>query len=327
MFPERRARYESNASRDQRSATPQKSSFGRGPLWAACAVVAAALTLIANPTANSVASTAESPRSGKVSQVSAAILNADGSETIIGSAQVSAGLAAGKKCKKVTVEIAGKSKKICRKDVSKLAAEILDSNYNYLSVIDGKPARWDRCNPIRYALNTSSMTGEEEKIVRQVMRVLSKQSGYAFVDAGITNFVPFADANWHQKLVDSEEKTQLFIAFSDETTVPKLAGEAVGIGGPVTLSDNVGGDPEIVYAGVVMEKGDALRREFTNGTTLAVGLLHELGHAMNLGHVSRVSELMFPQTIPQMKTKYGKGDRAGFRSLASKPCFPPNAAG
>ena len=46
-------------------------------------------------------------------------------------------------------------------------------------------------------------------------------------------------------------------------------------------------------------------------------ILHELGHVAGLSHVSRKSEIMYPNISPQSPAFYGSGDIAGLQELAS----------
>jgi hypothetical protein len=46
-------------------------------------------------------------------------------------------------------------------------------------------------------------------------------------------------------------------------------------------------------------------------------ILHELGHVAGLSHVSRKSEIMYPNISPQSPAFYGSGDIAGLQELAN----------
>jgi predicted Zn-dependent protease len=46
-------------------------------------------------------------------------------------------------------------------------------------------------------------------------------------------------------------------------------------------------------------------------------ILHELGHVAGLSHVSRKSEIMYPNISPQSPALYGSGDIAGLQELAN----------
>ena len=52
-------------------------------------------------------------------------------------------------------------------------------------------------------------------------------------------------------------------------------------------------------------------------TSWITTILHELGHVAGLNHVSRHSEVMYPQIDSSSPASYGAGDLAGFRALES----------
>jgi hypothetical protein len=59
-----------------------------------------------------------------------------------------------------------------------------------------------------------------------------------------------------------------------------------------------------------------------DGPSLMSLLLHELGHAMGLGHVAAKSEVMHEGLGPWSRPYYGPGDLAGLARLgAARGCF------
>jgi predicted Zn-dependent protease len=49
--------------------------------------------------------------------------------------------------------------------------------------------------------------------------------------------------------------------------------------------------------------------------------LHELGHALGLGHYSDTAQVMNPYVTSPPVTAYAAGDRTGLYALASQACF------
>jgi predicted Zn-dependent protease len=82
----------------------------------------------------------------------------------------------------------------------------------------------------------------------------------------------------------------------------------------------------VVTGFVVMNvKYDAdYRAGFGSGETRGEVLLHELGHAVGLQHVSDRAQMMYPSAIPRARAAYGKGDLAGLKKVG-KPagCIKP----
>ena len=68
--------------------------------------------------------------------------------------------------------------------------------------------------------------------------------------------------------------------------------------------------PRIVSGFVVLSTKPAVayKRGFGAGITRGELLLHELGHAMGLNHVSNAKQIMYPVIISRPKAAYGVGD-------------------
>jgi predicted Zn-dependent protease len=47
--------------------------------------------------------------------------------------------------------------------------------------------------------------------------------------------------------------------------------------------------------------------------------MHELGHAVGLGHAQHPAEIMYP-VLTRKPARWGAGDLAGLRVLGSGPC-------
>ena len=68
---------------------------------------------------------------------------------------------------------------------------------------------------------------------------------------------------------------------------------------------------------VVMNAGhnDIYRAGFGKGTTGGALLLHEIGHAVGLGHVGTTREIMYPTMLSRELSRYKEGDRTGLKRV------------
>jgi predicted Zn-dependent protease len=87
----------------------------------------------------------------------------------------------------------------------------------------------------------------------------------------------------------------------------------------------VGWNMRIATAYVVLD-ADASRfypPTFAKQPSLGALLMHELGHAVGLGHAGDRNEIMYPTTLAGRASRWGIGDRVGLRLVgAAAGCIP-----
>ena len=113
----------------------------------------------------------------------------------------------------------------------------------------------------------------------------------------------------------------VLVAWTDEATVPELAGRVAGIGGPVMAPYSREGEMHFV-SGLVYLDGFSIAQLaiFPDGRVEARAIImHELAHLAGLNHVGDNRELMYADNTGQ--TAFGPGDLEGLRRLGSGPCF------
>jgi hypothetical protein len=176
--------------------------------------------------------------------------------------------------------------------------------------------RWSTCHPIRYRLNPSGMRKHWRQEVRRALRRVTTASGLRFRYVGKTSFVPDGRR-------PDPRGTDLVVAVTDRA----IEGDptAVGEGGAVPLTVR---HHRVLRSGFVL-----LRRSLFAGLAAGFGrghrigeigsqgqaLMHELGHAVGLGHARRPAEIMYP-VLTRKPARWGAGDLAGLRVLGSGPC-------
>ena len=180
------------------------------------------------------------------------------------------------------------------------------------------PARWDPCQAISYRVNPAGMPAGALSDVKEAVRRVSEASGLRFVYAGTTTYLPY------RKGAKPAANGQLTVAWATPRVVPMLAGNQLGFGGYGPGLDR--GEWEQILEGyVVLDSTAKLPGGFAGGgrqSTRGSLLLHELGHAIGLDHVTDKRQVMYPVILPQA-AQYASGDLRGLAAVgASQGCFP-----
>ena len=185
----------------------------------------------------------------------------------------------------------------------------------------GRPARWDPCVPIAYVVQSGWIPDAGRRDLAEALRRISVASGLSFVDEGDTDEMPSRTRASYQPARYGQRWAPLLIGW-----VPPASTD-VGIGGGVqgvSLSFAVPGaaGPSLVSGQVALDAGNRLAAGFGPGTTDGEVLLHELAHAVGLGHVIDPTQVMYPRTTSS-ESEFGAGDRAGLAALgAPAGCHP-----
>lgn len=190
----------------------------------------------------------------------------------------------------------------------------------------GRPGRWDPCTPIRYVVNPASAPDRGRDDLTEALRRLSEASGLRFVDDGLTDEAPSRTRAAYQPQRYGQRWAPLLVAWSSP------AATDVGIGGgtkgvAVTVAAPGEDGPSILSAQVVLDTDVRLASGFGPGATEGEVLLHELAHAVGLGHVDDPTQVMYAATTSS-DSEFGAGDRAGLAAVgAAAGCLPAPAPG
>lgn len=205
--------------------------------------------------------------------------------------------------------------------------------YQVFTNSDGTVVRWNPCAPIHYAVNlgaagsgggaaASSALSDVQAAVAKV----SAASGLVFVYDGMTSIVP--TKAWLDAATQPVAGApQLVIAWapagSGAGRSDLFGADADGEGGwweSGTSADGVHWVWQIKRGFVVLDPAGAATYApgFGAGESRGVLLMHELGHAVGLGHTGDQREVMFPVVSASSTAAWGPGDLAGLALVGAK---------
>jgi len=200
--------------------------------------------------------------------------------------------------------------------------------------------RWNPCQTITFAVNPR-LAGKSDRAtrraiadVREAFHRAGKRTGLTFRYTGRTSEVPqnSGSTSWSNR----QKAAEIVVAWVDQdrsafrTDLLSQVGSGYpsGVGGWMLRgwTDDNGRWHGAVGRGFVVINASHNRRYetgFGSGVTRGALLLHELGHALGLGHVGRTSELMYPTILSRRHSNYKTGDEQGLAKLGRRVgCIP-----
>lgn len=187
--------------------------------------------------------------------------------------------------------------------------------FRYMIEIDGEPVSHPLGAPIKYAVRSDCAPPGAMNLVTRALQCISNVTGHEFAFDGTFTQLPR----------QGSDRIEIGWAFSDEFTEwqarhePDADAKVIGWGGTraAPLPDRSG--LLALSGGIVLLRADTgYELGFTSGFSHGEVLLHELGHVMNLDHVSDPNEIMCPASPAlQSPLDLGPGDSAGLRQLAA----------
>jgi hypothetical protein len=187
---------------------------------------------------------------------------------------------------------------------------------------------------ITYRVNTGGHPSRVT-LVKAALAKVSAASGLHFRYLGTTTYVPH-NAVLHYRSGDryvfdaAQERAatgaELVVAWATKSRTNLLAGTEAA-SGTASWSGSATSQLRIVQAAAVMRSGVVLPSGFRAGPSVGTLLLHELGHAVGIEHVTARSQLMYPTLGSWTPAGYSSGDRAGLRVVGrAAGCFHTTAS-
>jgi hypothetical protein len=184
-------------------------------------------------------------------------------------------------------------------------------------------ARWDPCHRIGYRVNARLGGRGALADAREAVSRIARRTGLRFVYRGATRVVP---GGRHGNAYPAG--TRLVVAWAKPSRSRYLAGGGVaGMGGPrwTTAWNRRGRQTAMITRGfAVLNANLSLAGGFGPGPrsgwqgTRGQLLMHEIGHAVGLGHAGRdVWQIMHPQ-MTRKPAVWGAGDLRGLAKLGAR---------
>lgn len=190
------------------------------------------------------------------------------------------------------------------------------SSYALLARFDGRAARWNPCQAVPWTFNPANAPASGFAVVKAALARVTQLTGLRFAYVGTTRTVPssaYVRQSWGAY-------RPLLIGWSTARTSDLLAGTGVTHVGETRMNwvglRTPSGSQAQIASGVVVFNARSAAPTWGAGSRYTYAL-HELGHAVGLGHARSSTQLM-STILPRSLRDYGSGDRAGLAAVGAR---------
>lgn len=179
------------------------------------------------------------------------------------------------------------------------------------------PVAWSPCRPLHLVVDP---TGAPDGFVDQVTAVAAEveaATGLVLTVDGTTTEGASAARPAYLPEQYGDRWAPVLVRFSDEATVPDLAGDVAGVAGTQTVRDRAAGTSFLVSGSVYLDT--TLLTEPGALEWYPEVLRHEMAHLVGLDHVDDPTQLMYPTTTVH---GFQTGDLAGLALVGQGACAP-----
>ena len=170
---------------------------------------------------------------------------------------------------------------------------------------NGLPVKFEPCATIPWSVRG---TDAEMALTRLGIEILASTTRLTFKEVAPDSYRPLLD-----DLPKSPTVTGIAVAWYDESQAPELAGNVAGLTHSQTWTQ--GNRQWRSFSGIGIERQPNDPLVVRGGLSAWVVLIHELGHAVGLGHVEDKVQIMYPSTHIASADIYQNGDLAGLARL------------